>query len=640
MQTHLILGTAGHIDHGKSALIKALTGTDPDRLEEEKLRGITIELGFAQLKLAENISLGVVDVPGHERFVRQMIAGSTGIDIALLCIAVDDGVMPQTVEHLAVLELLAVPRCVVALTKIDLADDEWLEVAKEDVCAFLRDTSYADAPLVPLSSKTGEGLPALRQVLLDTARATQRQRTGTNTRLPIDRAFTIRGHGTVVTGTLWSGAVSPDDELEILPSRLRARVRMVQGHGQTVPQADAGNRVALNLNALKKSDLRPGDFLASPRSIMPTDRFDAWLTYLGIPQEAKPLKSGVRIRIAHGTREVMGRVLFMDAQTSLALHQKAFAQIRLEEPLPLSWRDRFIIRANSPLRVIGGGIILSCHPRRRTNLTAAEHSYLDALLKGDEHEICAMAFRMWEAPVSAQELARHTGVEIGQVEQCLESLSKNGEALRLSHDPKTPRYTTQRILQKCLTTMENSLLTFHAKNPQQPGISKSAFENLCDLKISPESFAVLLAEAQHRKKLVVSSGEVSHPQAGSGAKQIESETEERLHALLTSAGVTPPSIDELIAQCGLTSALTYRALKALEQQGRIRYISREFYFSVEALATIEAAVRSHLQSHGQATVAELKDAMQVSRKYAVPLLEYLDATHVTKRDGNLRCLAG
>jgi selenocysteine-specific elongation factor len=497
---------------------------------------------------------------------------------------------------------------------------------------------YEDAPLVPLSSKTGEGLAALKQVLLDTSKATQRQRLGMNVRLPIDRAFTIKGHGTVVTGTLWSGTVTPDDELEILPSRLRTRVRAVQIHGQTVPKADAGNRVALNLNALRKDELQPGDFLASPHSITPTDRFDAWLTYLGTTQEAKPLKSGVRIRVAHGTREVMGRALFMDAQATLTPHQAAFAQIRLEEPLPLSRHDRFVIRANSPLRVIGGGVILSCHPRRRTNLTTLERGYLDALLKGDEHEICTRAFRMWEAPVSAQELAEHTGGGIDQTRHCLERLSENGEAIRLLHDPKTPRYATSRIVQKCLTIMENKLLAFHSKNPQQPGISKNAFENLCGLKISSESFAVLLAEAQRLGKLVISSGEISHPQAGSGARQIENETEERLHSLLTSAGAAPPSIDELIAQCNLSQTLAYRALKALEQQGRIRSVSREFYFSVEALTDIEDAVRSYLQSHDQATVAELKDAMKMSRKHAVPLLEYFDAAHVTKRDGNLRGL--
>jgi selenocysteine-specific elongation factor len=637
--THLILGTAGHIDHGKSALIKALTGTDPDRLEEEKRRGITIELGFAQLELSEKLSIGVVDVPGHERFVRQMIAGATGIDIALLCIAADDGIMPQTVEHLAVLELLAIPRCVVAITKTDLVDDEWLALIVEDIRAFLGGTPYEGAPLVPLSSKTGAGLAALRQVLLTTAETTRRQRFGVNVRLPIDRVFTIKGHGTVVTGTLWSGAISPDDELEILPSRLRARVRTVQIHGHTVQKADAGNRVALNLNALKKGDPRPGDFLASPRGITPTDRFDAWLTYLGAIREAKPLRSGVRIRIAHGTREVMGRVLFMDAQASLAPRQAAFAQIRLESPLPLSWHDRFIMRANSPLRVIGGGIVLSCHPRRRTNLTASERAYLDALLRGDEREICTVAFETRDAPLSARELAEHTGVDVDQAEQCLKALSETGEALPLSHDLKTARYTTRRVLQKCLAVMENKLLAFHAKNLQLTGISKNAFENLCDLKIPSESFAALLAEAQHLKKLVVSSGEVSHPQAGSGAKQIASETGERLYSLLTSAGATPPSVEELIAQCGLGQTLVYRALKALEQQGRIRYVSREFYFPVETLTGIEAAVRAYLQTHGQATVAELKDAMRVSRKYAVPLLEYFDAAHVTKRNGDLRGLA-
>ena len=302
-QTDLVLGTAGHIDHGKSSLVLALTGTDPDRLAEEKQRGITIELGFARLALPDGTVLGVVDVPGHERFVRQMIAGSTGIDLALLCIAADDGIMPQTEEHLAVLELLGIRTCVAALTKTDLVDEEWALFMADEVRGRLAGTPFADADIVPVSSRTGAGLPELQEALTRAARTTRRAKAGSRLRLPVDRVFSIKGAGTVVTGTLWSGSARTGDEVEVLPSGLRTRVRSVQVHGEPVDRADAGHRVALNLNAVSTDEVRPGDFLAAPGAASATDRFDAHLAFLGVPGKGKPLVSGARGHGAPGPRD-------------------------------------------------------------------------------------------------------------------------------------------------------------------------------------------------------------------------------------------------------------------------------------------------------------------------------------------------
>lgn len=304
MKNHdLVLGTAGHIDHGKSSLILALTGTDPDRLSEEKQRGITIELGFARLSLDDGTTLGVVDVPGHEKFVRQMISGSTGIDMALLCIAADDGVMPQTTEHLAVLELLRIPTLVVALTKTDLVDDEWVEFMIDEVKGRLADGPYENAEIIAVSSRTGEGLDDLKAALGRAAKATKRQKASDSARLPIDRVFTIKGAGTIITGTLWSGAISIGDELEVLPSRLMSRVRSIQIHGESVDRAEAGHRVALNLNALSTEEVRPGDFLAAPHTVTATDRFDADFTYLGLSSiRQTPRKRGARPCFARNAR--------------------------------------------------------------------------------------------------------------------------------------------------------------------------------------------------------------------------------------------------------------------------------------------------------------------------------------------------
>ena len=343
MKNHdLVLGTAGHIDHGKSSLILALTGTDPDRLSEEKQRGITIELGFARLSLDDGTTLGVVDVPGHEKFVRQMISGSTGIDMALLCIAADDGVMPQTTEHLAVLELLRIPTLVVALTKTDLVDDEWVEFMIDEVKGRLAGGPYENAEIIAVSSRTGEGLDDLKAALGRAAKATKRQKASDSARLPIDRVFTIKGAGTVITGTLWSGAVSIGDELELHPSGRMSRVRSIQIHGESVDRAEAGHRVALNLNALSTEEVRPGDFLAAPHTVTATDRFDADFTYLGLSSSDKPLESGARVHVSHGTREVTGRILRIGDEQGFKPGERAYAQIRLDEELPVSWQDHFI----------------------------------------------------------------------------------------------------------------------------------------------------------------------------------------------------------------------------------------------------------------------------------------------------------
>ncbi len=363
-QRHLIIGTAGHIDHGKSTLIKALTGTDPDRLAEEKKRGITIELGFAQLLLPDGTIAGIVDVPGHEKFIRQMIAGATGIDIALVCVAADDGIMPQTREHLAVLELLGVTTCVVALTKCDLVDSEWLELVKEEITAELASSSFNEAPIVAVSAREGWGLDELKEVLSKSVATSPTPNLTGPVRMPVDRVFTIKGAGTVVTGTLWQGTVRPDDELELLPKGISARIRSIQVHDKEVEHSSAGTRTALNLANLSTKEIRPGDFLITPQTLNSSDRFDARFTYLPLLSAQKPLISGTSVRIAHGTRETMGRILLMDNQTSLEPRQTAFAQIRLNEPLPLSHGDHFIVRLLSPARVIGGGVVLNGAPQK------------------------------------------------------------------------------------------------------------------------------------------------------------------------------------------------------------------------------------------------------------------------------------
>ncbi len=633
----LVLGTAGHIDHGKSSLVLALTGTDPDRLAEEKKRGITIELGFAQLDLGGETKLGVVDVPGHERFVRQMIAGSTGIDLALLCIAADDGIMPQTAEHLAVLELLNIPTCVIALTKTDLVDEEWAGFMTDEVRTRLAATPYAAAPIVPVSSRTGQGLDKLKTELAKAARATQRVKTTAETRLPVDRSFTIKGAGTVVTGTLWSGAIKPGDEVEVLPGGQRTRVRSVQVHGQAVDEAQAGHRVALNLNALSTEEVRPGDFLCAPGCVRATDRFDAQVTYLGTPGREKPLVSGARVHIAHGTREVCGRVLLADGRAQLAPGERSFAQVRLDEPLPVAWRDRFVIRSYSPVHVMGGGVVLRAHPRRTTTLSDADRALLNALLADDQPAAARAAFDLAPYPASTTELADLSGLDQAGIIRELEALAAAGKAVVLHDGGRLPRYAAKSALQKHRAAIENALLKFHTEQPTATGIAKDALRQRCLPRASEDCFDALLAYAVEQGAAVVAGGEVSHPKAGAGARKMEEQAAEKLDAVLAKAAGAPPAIPDLIAASGLDASLAHRALGLLEKQGRVRRVGQEFYFCTAAIETFEAAVRTRL-ARGGATAAELKDAMGTSRKYAIPLLEHFDARGVTRREGDVRVL--
>ena len=636
-KANIVLGTAGHIDHGKSALVLALTGTDPDRLIEEKQRGITIELGFAQLALPDGATMGVVDVPGHERFVRQMISGSTGIDIALLCIAADDGIMPQTREHMAVIELLAIPTCVVAITKCDRVDGEWVEMVSEEIRSFLQTTRYAQAPIVATSARTHEGLDELKEVLMRAARTTRSTHRSSITRMPVDRVFTIKGAGTVVTGTLWSGSVSVDDELEALPSCAKTRVRSVQMHGEAARTAPAGNRVALNLSDLKTSDIRPGDFLASPGAIRPTDRMDCHFSYTSPLIEGKPLVSGAHVRISHGTREAFGRLLFMNGQEALRAHESCYAQIRLEEELPLSWQDRFIVRSSSPVRVIGGGIVLACHPRRRTNLDAQEEALLDALFAGDAVKAAELSLALRAAPVSVLSLADQLGESVADVENALSELVQRKRAVALTHGQQT-LYTTAPALARALGVLENSLMKFHTEQPEALGVKKSDLLARSGLRMEDAAFDALLARAVADGRLVVDEGVISHPKAGAGAKQLENQNAKKVAAALAQAGTTPPVTDELAKQLGLSMQALSRAFIALEKDGRAVRIDKTLAFDADALQSLQDRAVAHLQLNGAATAADLKEAMGISRKYAIPLLEYFDKTGLTQRDGDVRHL--
>ncbi len=629
----LVLGTAGHIDHGKSSLIKALTGTDPDRLKEEQDRGITIELGFARLELPSGRSMGVVDVPGHEKFVRQMVAGATGIDVVLLVIAADDGVMPQTREHLAIIDLLGVERGVVALTKADLVDDDWLALVRSDVEQLLAGTSIAGAPIVGVSSKTGAGLPELLAALDAVAVDAPSKHADSPLRLPVDRVFTIAGAGTVVTGTMWSGSAAKDDPVEIYPGRVGGRVRGVQVHGQGVERAHAGQRVAMNVTGIERDQIRRGDIVAAPGTLTVTDRFDARFTYLGTPGEDRPFESGARVHVHHGTREVLGRVLLMDA-AKLVPGASALAQVRLEQPLAPRYDDRFIVRSYSPVYTIGGGVVLDALPPRRTVLRAHERELLDALLAHDLSSASVGLLASRGLPMTSAEVATALGVPRAQVADELNKATL--ERVKVAGETA---FVTPEALDRLVGQVDTELVSFHEADPKATGIATLALRDRVDRRLSPKAFDAVLGVAQDRGVAISEKGRVRHPKAAVSALAAEAQAEARLLPLLESQGLAPASVAELAAEAGADAGTARKVLGRLVSNGAVVRVSSELHFSATAMDGAKAGLIRYLEEHPTgATAAELRDVLGVSRKYAIPLLEYFDAQGVTRREGDLRVL--
>jgi selenocysteine-specific elongation factor len=631
----LVLGTAGHIDHGKSALVKALTGTDPDRLPEEKERGVTIELGFARLELPSGRAMGVVDVPGHEKFVRQMVAGATGIDVVLLVVAADDGVMPQTREHLAIIDLLGISRGVIAITKSDLADEEWLALVRADIERLLEGTSIAGAPIVEVSAKTGAGLPELLAQLDHVADETPSRHAALPMRLPVDRVFTIAGAGTVVTGTMWSGTAARDNAVEIYPSGVRGRVRGVQVHGVGVDKAQAGQRVAANIAGVEREQIARGDVIAAPGSISVTDRFDARFTYLGAPGDEKPFVSGARVHVDHGTREVLGRVLLMDRDT-LAPGDSALAQVRLEEPLMPRYDDRFIVRSYSPVYTVGGGMVLDVLPPRRTLLKPHERELLDALVAHDLHGASLGLLESRGIPMSSAEVALALGVPRPAVADELNRAKL--DRVKVGTDTY---FVTPEALGALVATTESALKTFHAENPTESGIATAALRDLVDRRLAARVFDAVLAEATSRGAALTDAGRVRHPKAAVSALAAEQAASEAVVVLVDAAALEPPSVSELASATGSEVAVVRKVLGKLVSEGVVVRVTSELHFSASSYEAAREKLRPVFASHPQgATAAELRDAIGVSRKFAIPLLEHFDAQGFTKRVGDLRTLRG
>jgi selenocysteine-specific elongation factor len=628
----IIVGTAGHIDHGKSALVEALTGTHPDRLAEEKRRGITIDLGFAFLEV-ENIRFGFIDVPGHERFVSNMLAGAAGLDLVLLVIAADESIKPQTREHFEICRLLGINRGVVALTKSDLVDADTAELARLEIDDYLRGTFLEKAPIVAVSAKTGAGLDELRRELRSAASQAIGKDASRPFRLPIDRAFAIKGFGAVVTGTLISGSVGADDHVELFPSRQILRVRGVQSGGKSSTRATAGQRTAVNLAGIEHTALKRGMALAAPNRFRATARIDVRLQLLR--SATAPLKHRARVHFHANTSETIAEVHLYSAR-ELAPGETALAHLRLADEILLLPGDRFITRQFSPVTTIGGGGILDALARRPSAKDPGRTAFLETLERGDNTETLAAMLDRSRTGITQTEIAARTGWLDAEIRSAAQKLITTNRAKPVA-DPlllvSNALYEDTR--RKILTRVEQ----FHRANPLSPGITREDLRSGLGRIVRPDTFRTALAELSAAKKIDVQGENVKPPGAAIRLDTDEASTKSQIESAFAEAGLTVPAVKEVLAKVPVDPKRADQILHLLLRDKILLRISPELVFHRDALAHLKSRLASYKKEKGdRISVPAFKDLTGVTRKYAIPLLEFLDRERVTRRAGDERVI--
>ncbi len=628
---HVVVGTAGHIDHGKTSLVKALTGIDTDRLPEEKARGITIDLGFAFLEEPGGLTIEIVDVPGHERFVKNMLAGVGGIDLAMLVIAADEGVMPQTREHLAICSLLHIKAGLIALTKADLVEPDWLELVREDVAGSVRDTFLAGAPILPVSAKTGQGLDDLRAALRALAEAVPQRGTDQLPRLPIDRVFTVKGFGTVVTGTLTAGALGVDDRVEVYPRKTEAKIRGLQTHSHPVTSARAGQRTAVNLQGLERAAIARGDVVGLPGTLVPSLLVDGTLELL--KDAPRPLRSRARVRFHVGTSEIMARALLLD-RTELAPGETSFARFRLEGPLVARPGDRFVVRSYSPVVTIGGGTLLDVDPPRFKRKGPALVAHLTLLQAGNPEAVLEEHVRhMGAAGVRLGTLAGRVPFGPAQLRGLLDALQAAGRVIAVDRD----WFIHPDSFARLRTLVVDALGAFHHASPLKPGMSREELRSRAG-GADERVFAFLLSSLgvdgtvkTERDKVRLASHEVR-------LSPEQQRIIDHLEGDFLRAEAAPPSAEEALGRAGLGGDEEHELFQVLVQAGKLVRVKESLFFHARALDTIQTKLVALLRERKEIGPADIKDLLGISRKYAIPLLEFFDQRRVTARVGERRVL--
>lgn len=636
----VVMGTAGHIDHGKTSLVRALTGIDCDRLEEEKRRGITIELGFASFDLPGGGKLGIVDVPGHERFVRNMVAGASGVDFVMLVIAADEGVMPQTREHLEICSLLGIRHGLVALTKVDMVDPEWLELAQEDVAGFLAGTFLEGAPIFPVSAVTGQGLEALREHLAELERELRPERRSDLFRLPVDRVFTMRGHGTVVTGTMLSGSVKVGDDVVLYPANRPSKVRSLQSHGGAVDVALAGRRTAVNLQGLEVAEVERGEVLAHPGTLFPALRWDVRLTCLS--SAAIPLKNRTEVHFHHGAREVLARLHFPD-RDKLNPGETALCQVRFTEPMVGVFGDRCVVRSFSPLRTVAGGVVVNpvgLDLRRRDPLFADKVAVLLSLPDvGDEELVLSHIELAGPRGVVFQQLSVLTNLESRRLDKVLQGLGAKGRIFCFDKDERA--YITADAVQQLAAACLEHAAAFHRKEPLKNGMARGVLASGWGRGLHPKLIHFIVERLLKQGGLVAEGDVLRLPDHRVSLASDQQGLKGRLLAVYSEAGMTPPNIKDVLDPLGLEFKEAAPVFKLMQDAGELVKVKDGLYFHGSAIEELKARVARWFDDHDDLDPAGFKELSGgLSRKYIIPLLEYFDRERVTIRVGDKRQLRG
>ncbi len=625
---NIIIGTAGHVDHGKTALIKALTGIETDRIKEEKKRGITIELGFAYLDLPDGEKAGIIDVPGHEKFVKNMLAGAGGIDLALLVVAADEGFMPQTREHLGILSLLNISEGIIVITKKDMVDDDWLEVVCEDVRSEVKGTFLENAQIIPVSSYTGEGIEQLKTAIFELIdQNTQIKNLDIPFRIPVDRIFSVEGFGTVITGTLIEGRMKVGDPVTIYPSRIESRVRNLQVHSHDVTEAYAGQRVAVNLAGLKKTDLNKGDVVAVPNSMHTTMMIDIKLNILRDCE--REILNGTRLHLYHGARDILCKVILLD-RDSISAGESCYAQLRLEEEIAVKTGDRFVLRFYSPLETIGGGVILDSNPFKHKRNDPAVLESLHIKESGSDKEKISAALHDYSSRFETLDFLQvQTAIPKEQFDQQIQKLLKDKTAFRVSDNI----VIHSDYLTHLKDTAVRLLSAYHQENPLRDGMKKdefrSKFLHFDDIAVIDKITDSLV----NRKFLKYVNGCV----ALADFEVQKDDNLEEIEAAFREGGFSPESPDQIATR--FPKVKNYRqVVESLVNTGRLVRVEDKILLHIDYYEKALSMAKEHIAQNGQITLAEMRDLMGASRKFAVAVLEYWDRRNITKKVGDARVL--
>jgi selenocysteine-specific elongation factor len=629
----LIIGTAGHIDHGKTALVRAITGIDTDRLKEEKKRGISIELGFAPLTLPSGQLAGIVDVPGHERFVRQMLAGAFGMDLVLLIIAADEGIMPQTREHLDIIRLLGINQGIVVITKKDLVDEEWLMMVEDDIKEYLADTELKDWPIIAVSSTEKEGVSDLLKMIEDLSVVVEEKPALGQVRLPIDRVFTMTGFGTVITGTLWSGRIRLNDNLQILPQELPVRVRTLHVHNRKVEEALAGQRVAVNLQGVDISDIHRGNVLITPGFLKPTFRISGNLRLL--KNSPRSLKNWTRVRFHLGTDECLGRVVLLE-HDELQPGEHGYVQIVMEEPVVVNKGDRFVIRFYSPVTTIGGGIVIDPHPPKQKRFNEAVLEEIAVKEEGDLEEVTLQELNKHPDKImTAEELAAVINHSPTETRDVLNDLCEQGLAEHLKAENRELYISTLGIEdtgQKINRVLED----YRKKYPLRPGFPREELRSRYFKQYPVKIFNALLSHLENKEILIA---DPRHVKLVGPALEPDPDAEkaiQKVMMMLDENPLAPPGLKEIQEEIAGSRHDPTEIISYLEDSGKIVKIAEGVYYSRTGLDLAWDKLCGHFNEKKELSLAEARDIWETSRKFALPLLEYFDRIKYTRRVGDNR----